>query len=614
MTTRSWYDQPEGIAYPRPINDGAGKLLPLPIGSGPYRSADPVASERAKPRLPVIGAGGLRSHVAPWPQIERYPIITGRNLTLEVLSQRFRLCLTGYRQLYVDVLNELIERDPSAFAVMQKRVLAVANAKLRVVPARLPADAPEADQKRAREIADAFETDTLKIPRLRSHLAMLAWADYYALQAAEMLWIDDPYTGRMRIGELSMIHSRRLSYPDPWRWDLYVWDQGAVLGSPRGGLNVPPGVFGWRIADYPGKFIVHAPQVRGDYPVREGLGREIAYWMVLKHIAARAAPQYLERFSNPPQDITWRTSKKDGEVGRPASDEDIASAEAAAALDVILKWAHPDTVKWDIKSPDGVGGRAKVTFDVWMQVCDDQITKAVLGSTLGTDVDGSGSRALGDTQRKDTLTLFSFAAQSLADSLNESYTPTWCVLNYPDDGALWPTIALMVEDDPDPNDVMERIAKATIAGMPVDADKAAEMVGLPVVDPEDQDARVLRPVSPTPPTAPPYAPAVFGNDEEAAQERQKQAMEIAAQQQALAPAKPGEPAAKKAEPSEEKPKPEEKPKTLTFAQRNAAFLADLKDMRDVGLELTDTTIALLAREHGVPAPTLRRTTAPKKDG
>ena len=39
---------------------------------------------------------------------------------------------------------------------------------------------------------------------------------------------------------------------------------------------------------------------------------EPGYWMVLKHIAMRAAPEYLERFSNPPTDITYATAKEEG--------------------------------------------------------------------------------------------------------------------------------------------------------------------------------------------------------------------------------------------------------------------------------------------------------------
>lgn len=49
------------------------------------------------------------------------------------------------------------------------------------------------------------------------------------------------------------------------------------------------------------------------------------------------------------------------------------------------------------------------------------------------------------------------------------------------------------------------------------------------------------------------------------------------------------------------PEPPREPE-LTFAQRNAGFLADLKEMRDLGLKTDRDAIERLAEQHGVPAP------------
>lgn len=43
-------------------------------------------------------------------------------------------------------------------------------------------------------------------------------------------------------------------------------------------------------------------------------------------------------------------------------------------------------------------------------------------------------------------------------------------------------------------------------------------------------------------------------------------------------------------------------KTLTFAERNASFLGDLKDLRALGLALDDDAVKELAERHGVPVP------------
>ena len=539
-----------GIAYPSPIVEDQVQ----PSGDSPMRRErggfHPVPS-RPSP-------GDIARQIAPPSQIERYPIIIGRNLTLETVSSRFRLELTGYRQLYVDMLDELIERDPHCYAVFNKRATSVANAKYTCVPPNLP-DEDEKAQKatkkgakkvsakqgpyrapatrksqgskrdRAQKIADECQQDFERIPRLKQHLASLAWADFYGMAGSEMIWDHDPRTKRWRPTDWVFLHSRRLSYPDPWNWDLYIWDQGAVIGSPFGDVRLPPGIFGWRVADYPGKFVIHSPQLRADYPTREGVGRELAYWMVLKHIAARAAPDYLERFSNPPTDITYATAKEDG-AHRMASDLDIADAKAVVQAGVTRAWAHSDAIKWELKSPDGVGGRAKVTFIEWLKYCDDQMTKVCLGSTLGTDAATSGSRALGNTQRKDTLSIFQFSSECLGDSLDDSYVRTWCELNYPGEDDLWPHMKATVEDDPDPDVLADRGGKLAQYGVPVDADALAEMCGIPVVDRDDPEARVMRPIKQVGPAESPLAPYGGTNTPAAAQERQEQAQDAAQQE------------------------------------------------------------------------------------
>src|SRR5437016_3905133 len=82
-----------------------------------------------------------------------------------------------------------------------------------------------------------------------------------------------------------------LSFPVPGSWDLYIWDQGAV--APDFSYSPTNRMYGLRVDDIPGKFVIHAPQIRGGYPTRNGLGRQLAYWITLKLVATRGAPKYL---------------------------------------------------------------------------------------------------------------------------------------------------------------------------------------------------------------------------------------------------------------------------------------------------------------------------------
>ena len=81
-----------------------------------------------------------------------------------------------------------------------------------------------------------------------------------------------PPSDELTSGQANSVHTNAIQGGDLLMWTIY--------DSP---------------SDHPGKFIVHAPQIRGDYPTREGLGRQLAYWFALKLIATRGAPQRANR-------------------------------------------------------------------------------------------------------------------------------------------------------------------------------------------------------------------------------------------------------------------------------------------------------------------------------
>lgn len=406
------------------------------------------------------------------------------------------MSLTGYRMQYVDLLNELLEKEPHGYAVLQKRVLGVATAKRTVTPSKLAKGKREV--KLAQQIAEDVEARINAIPDLTQHLAGLLWANYYALAGREIHWVRD---GKFWVPQrLSMIHSRRLAYPVSQSWDLYLYDQGGSFQDTGGAKR---GAFGLRIADFPGKFIIHAAQVRGDYPTREGLGRQLAYWFALKLIASRGAPQYLERFTKPWPHASYLT-EENGQK-RPATDEDIEQAKAA--LDMmgggnLKSWVHADSIEVDFLNPDGSNGKPKLTYGQWIDICNAEMSKVANGGTLGTDVSESGgNRALGETQRKGEVSLLKFDGDALAGTLTRDLVMPYVRLNYPDAIKLVPELTIHVEDDPDPIQIIERGAKAAGVGMPVDADELAKQAGVPLIDLTNKKSRRLVLVKATDPVS-----------------------------------------------------------------------------------------------------------------
>lgn len=430
--------------------------------------------------------------IAPWPAVDKTnAVVIGPGLSLGYISAIFRISMQGYRQSYVDLLDEMLEKDPHAFSVLSKRVMGVSSGRLLVTPAEVEAGDTN-DEKDAAEIAKVTGDMIAAVPAIEDRLTELAWALYYGIVGEEIHWIRD---GRgWMVDRLSLVHSRRLSYPVSGSWDLYIWDQGQVFSS-WGAAAQTQRMFGSRVADAPGKFIIHAPQIRGGYPTRNGLGRQLAYWMALKLVASRGAPTYLERYANPWTEGTYQTEPKDGK--RIASQDDIDKAEVALramGAGSLSHFLHADTIAINAKSADT--SPSKLTFAEWIAICDGQTSKAVSGSTLGTEVGhGGGNRALGETQRKGEIQLYKHDAGMMASSLRRDLVSSIVRLNFPNAPArLYPGVKLHVEDDPDPMRIIERAAKGASAGMPVDADEVAKQAGVPLIKPGDTKARRLFPI------------------------------------------------------------------------------------------------------------------------
>jgi phage gp29-like protein len=430
--------------------------------------------------------------LAPAPQVDKYPVIIGAGLSLSYVSSALRMCLTGYRQPYVDLLDEMLEKDPHAYSVVAKRVLTLAGGRVEVT-------APEGLEGTELEIAEEVAKDThaqiQAIPNLAESLSILAWATYYAVSALEIRWARDD-DGRMCVRALEQVHYRRLSYPDPWTWDLYIWDQGANFGADGNGPN--RSVYGLRVDDYPGQFIVHAPKVRGDYVTREGIGRQILYWMVLKLIATRLAPQYLERYAIPFPDIEFNTADEATKHPRVASDEDIAGAKAAGAAigaGTLKAYVHADAVKLKLVSPDGTPA---LTYPQWIALCDAQISKAVLGGTLTTEVGSTGgNRAVAGEQKEGEEKLYDFDATTFGDTLKRDLAGPIARMRYPGlPRRLEPVVKVHVNADPDPADEIDRADKAARAGIPVDADEIAKRTNLPVIKNTTNEPRRMIPILP----------------------------------------------------------------------------------------------------------------------
>lgn len=449
-----------------------------------------MATAKTRRKLAAEPALPNEATVAPWPSIDKYPTVLGSNLTLTYLAAVYRMATNGYRREYVDCLDELLERDSHAYCCYSTRILTVAGS-------RITCDAPPCDDSE-KELADKmaveFSADFFGINNLRQSLAALLWACYYGVQASEIGW---ERTERYKPKELFWIHSRRIAYPDPNSWEPRLWDLGAVSAWDFMQPSATTLQFGIDPKMYPNKFIFHSPQFRGDYPTRDGVGRETAMMSALKLMGLRGASQYIERFAKP---WVW-ASFATGAEGKPrvAGKEDIdqalsvtkalGSGNAASAV-------IPDSIMLHLEGP-GAGGssQGKLVHSEFIALCNAETSKAVLGNSDSVEAGPNGSRSSTSERMKGQRAIYKYDAACLGDTLSRDLSLAWTRLNYPGKEHLRPLVRIHIEEEMTPAEIITLAKDGASIGIPVDADKTGAKAGLDLVAKDATEGRICLPLA-----------------------------------------------------------------------------------------------------------------------
>lgn len=436
--------------------------------------------------VPVANINAGPGVVAPWPLIDRYPTILNDRASLAYIRAVFRSCLAGYRQQYVDLLDELIIGDAHAYAVVEHRVNTVAGGRLEVTPCKLPkrgkADHPDAAE--AKRIADDIASQLDAIPDRQKAFNRLLWGLYYGVSGAENIWDYGPDGWRV-IG-LNFIHSRRIAYPDQSSWRPRIWDQGTVSTIIPIGSQPTTQLFGLCVDDFPGKFIIFEASVRGDYPTREGLGQQLAYLLGMKAMFTRGMGEYLERFGKPWATATYSTAQP-GMPGRAATDEDIQHANAvitALGVGALASAVIPDSIKIALQGPGLNSGSTGITHKDGLSILDAYIEEVVLTQSGTTTVGEHGSRASKETMKESTRETFRYDARCLSDVLKRDLVRALMMLRHPGKEHLCPDVMIHVDEQPDPLKIIEVASKAAGAGLPVACEPVAKALGLELIPAE----------------------------------------------------------------------------------------------------------------------------------
>ena len=433
----------------------------------------------------------LTEHVAPAPYVDRFARVLGSELGPERATEVLAMADQGYLWTLADLLSEVRQRDGHLHGDLTRREMRVAGAEWELRP-------PEGSGRFGAEVA---KWCTLRVREMESEgdlsrnfagmVADMMGGIYYGRAAHEMVWREETAIGRggrwMVPAEAWWIHPRRFSYQTDWR--LHVWDSsGTQVDSTRPvNTNTPfgrwPGVplsEANRIA--PGKFVATTPRVMGDLPTREGVGRLVMWFAMFKRMEIREWTALLAWAGRGLRHGIYRAERDPGDDIPVATEHH--RRELAKALMIFggpTPALYPDTCQIRVDTPP-TEGRMHADFH---RMCDEEMSKAIHSSTLGSAVSKSGgSRSQGEVHERNELAIAKGDARQLSAALRAQLLRPMVEMNF-GRRDVTPELVFAVDPAADLDALSGRMAKWVSMGGKLGARTAANALQMPEMEADE---------------------------------------------------------------------------------------------------------------------------------
>ncbi|HVB81411.1 MAG TPA: DUF935 domain-containing protein [Candidatus Binataceae bacterium] len=409
-------------------------------------------------------------------------------LTPEKLIAIQREAEAGDPYLYLELAEEMEEKDLHYLAVIGTRKQAIAGAELIVTPASEAA----ADQRAADLVRDftgggAFD--------LEGALYDILDAIGKGFSATEIIW---DTTGREWI-------PKRLVWRDP-RWFMFDWISGEELlvrtlrdegplapgdmaanapskkappeaphyrGSRRyagGAVDARIGIQPLTAPLAPFKFIVHVAKAKAGLPVRGGIARAAGWAYLFKNYVLKDWMTFAEVFGQPLRLGKYNPGATEADKQALLSAVANIGTDAAAII--------PESMLIEFVETRGAGG-AEV-YERFCEYLDKQVSKAVLGQTLTTETprEGGGSRAAAQVHDAVRRDIMESDARRLGATLTRDLVRPIVDLNLGPQRR-YPRIALGLSADNDVKLFADMVAELADRGLRVGQGAVLRRLGLP---------------------------------------------------------------------------------------------------------------------------------------
>ena len=406
-----------------------------------------------------------------------------RGLTPQRLAVILREAEHGNAEAYLDLAEEMEERDLHYRAVLETRRRQVSQLMVTVEPA-IEVDDESADETtKAKAKADAeLVREWVDRQELEEELFDLLDAVGKGFAVSEIIW-------EMSESQWMPI---RLEYRLP-RWFEFDRQTGEELR-----LRDIGGELGLAELE-PAKFVVHRHATKSGLPIRGGLARCAAWAWMFKIYGTRDWVRFVEAYAQPLRLGKYDKASTDEEREVLKRAVNYIAADAAAIV--------PMGMEIEFIGADNASARAEIYRDL-LNYIDGQVSKAVLGQTLTTDTSesGGGAYALGKVHDEVRHDIERSDARQLAATLNRDIVRPLILLNRGERKA-FPRIVIGREERSDPSVVADVATKLVKVGARLGHDEVVRKAGFSV---PAEGEKVLE--APKPPPMP--APGADPGDED----------------------------------------------------------------------------------------------------
>ena len=280
-------------------------------------------------------------------------------------------------------LYDEIERDNHAYAVLMKRRLELTSREWVVEPA----SEDQADV----EAAD-FMRDVLERMALERLMEGLLDATLKGFSVAEIVWMLDRERDAVVPERVLMHDQRRFAFDEDWRPRLLTREEGVR------GIELPER-----------KFIVHRFGTKPGDPYGRGLGTRLFWPVLFKREGVAFWLVFLEKYASPTP------------VGKVPFG--MLEQEQRALLDSLEGLAQRSAITIPMGAElDYLEAKRSTpgTHQEWCRFWDEQMSEAVLGETLSTNIGSIGSQAAAKVHTEGKSIVIDADGDHLADTCNET--------------------------------------------------------------------------------------------------------------------------------------------------------------------------------------------------